>query len=69
MINREYIKQAIIKHTGDSRIKFACEKLENETGIASYIIYNFCRSSIPREKDFLTLVRVLGLDLKILFNI
>lgn len=69
MINREYIKQAIIKYTGDSRIKFACEKLENETGIPSYVIYSFCRSSIPREKDFLTLVRVLGLDLKILFNI
>lgn len=69
MLNREYIKQSIIKHTGDNRIKSACEKLQDETGIPSYVIYNFCRSSIPREKDFLTLVHVLGLDTKVLFNI
>ena len=69
MINREYIKNAILKHTSETRIKIACEKLSCETGIPEYVIYNFTRASLPREKDFLTLLRVLKLDTKILFNI
>lgn len=69
MINREYIKSEILKHTSETRIKVACEKLANETGIPEYVLYNFTRASLPREKDFLKILRVLGLDLKILFNI
>lgn len=69
MINREYIKQAIIKHSGDERIKSACSKLSEQTGIAEYVIYNFTRASVPREKDLIKLIKILGLDLKILFNI
>lgn len=69
MINREYIRQVIIKHTGDERIRSACAKLSEQTNIPEYVIYNFTRASVPREKDLIKLIKVLGLDLKILFNI
>lgn len=69
MINREYIKNTILKHTSETRINASCEKLSNETGIPEYVIYNFTRASLPREKNFLTLIKVLKLDTKILFNI
>ncbi|MFL0166738.1 hypothetical protein [Candidatus Clostridium helianthi] len=68
-MNREYIKSQILKHTSETRIKVACEKLSNEINIPDYIIYNFTRASIPREKDLAKLITILKLDLKILFNI
>lgn len=69
MLNREYIRQSIIHHTSDDRIKSACEKLEKETSIPSYVIYNFTRCSMPREKDLIVLIKTLKLDTKKMFDV
>lgn len=69
MINREYIKNAILKHTSETRIKVACEKLSSETNIPEYVIYNFTRCSLPREKDLIHLIKTLKLDTLKMFDI
>lgn len=69
MLNRDYIRQSIISHTGDERIKAACDKLEKETSIPSYVIYNFTRCSMPREKDLISLIKTLKLDTRKMFDV
>ncbi|GEP66348.1 hypothetical protein CBE01nite_41160 [Clostridium beijerinckii] len=69
MINREYIRQSIINHTGDKRIRSACLKVSEQTGIPDYVVYSFARCSLPREKDLVLLIKTLKLDTKKMFDI
>lgn len=68
-INRNYIKEKILKTSNEIKIIDATKKIQKMYGIPWYVLYNFSRQSIPNEETLLKIIEKLELDTNRLFTV
>lgn len=67
MINRKYLIRKLLEHTNENCITNACKKFALECSIDWHVIYNFTKSTIPKEENLIRILETLQVDCNVLF--